>query len=177
MSTEERAARFFDRYAYPDWLRRHSVAVGRIAHALAEAHRAVGAEIDVEGTALAGYLHDIGKTPLLAEDPRDHNDLSALVLYAEGLRDLAEAARRHPVHAVLEPALRPRTLEERIVYVADRRGDQSVVDLVTRLEGQVRRHGEYAEQLRRCVPLAQELERDVFAPLPFAIGDLARVVA
>src|SRR5439155_20074228 len=83
LSTE--AERFFARYRYPDWLVSNSRFFGRIAAAFVEASRLDAEPIDEETVVLAGYLHDIGRSPLLAGDPRDHNVLSALVLAAEGL--------------------------------------------------------------------------------------------
>ncbi|HJW50084.1 MAG TPA: HD domain-containing protein, partial [Candidatus Limnocylindria bacterium] len=93
ISTE--AEKIFDRYAYPDWLRIHSLLVGRIAETLVFAYGTLGAEsLDV---ALAGYLHDIGRSPLVAADAREHNELSALILAAEGLAGSVEPARRHAI--------------------------------------------------------------------------------
>src|SRR5207247_1962940 len=69
------ADRYFERYRYPDWLRRHSLVVGAIAARLAEAHAAAGADIDVRTVGLGGYLHDIGKSPLLGGDGREHHVL------------------------------------------------------------------------------------------------------
>jgi HD superfamily phosphodiesterase len=75
----------FKRYRYPAWLETHSRVVGAIAEALLAARRQGAAKIDPEAVVLAAYLHDIGRSPLLAGDPRDHNVLSGIVLAAEGL--------------------------------------------------------------------------------------------
>src|SRR2546427_13249944 len=82
LSTE--AERFFARYRYPDWLVTHSRVVGRIAATFVPARRPGAEPIDDDAVGLAGDLHDIGRRPLLAGDPRDHNILSALVLAAGG---------------------------------------------------------------------------------------------
>src|SRR5690348_16311409 len=116
------AGRDFDRYRYPEWLRRHSSVVGAIATRLAEAHAAAGGDLDVGQVVLGAYLHDIGKSPLLSGDGREHHVLGPLVLAAERLGELAELARRHPVYAPRDPATAPRSLAEKIVYYADRRG-------------------------------------------------------
>src|SRR6267142_6629348 len=115
------AERLFERYAFPYWLRGHSRLVGAIAAALASERAAAGDAIDVDTVTLAAYLHDIGRSPLVAGDAREHNELSALILAAEGLSGCVEPARRHPSYAVLDPATAPRTLEEKLVHVADRR--------------------------------------------------------
>lgn len=168
ISTE--AARFFDRYAYPDWLRVHSLLVGRIVETLVGAR--VDARADARDIALAGYLHDIGRSPLVAGDPREHNELSALILAAEGLAGSVEPARRHAIYTVLDPATAPATLADKIVYVADRRGGMRVEPLDVRARDTARRHPRFASDIDRAIPIATALEREVFAGLPFAPADL-----
>ncbi len=167
-----KAEAYWDRYAYPDWLRTHSALVGRIAQTLVRGRPAV----DEEAAVLAAYLHDIGRSPLVAGDAREHNELSALILAAEGLAACVEPARRHPIYAVLDPSTTPRTLEEKIVFVADRRGGQRVEPLEERSADTARRHPRYAEQIARAIPLAKAIEHEVFAGLPFGPDELAAQV-
>lgn len=171
------AERFFDRYRYPDWLREHSRTVGRIAGLLAAASADAGLAVDVDATALAGYLHDIGKSPLLFGDRRQHEALSALVLAAEGLPDLVEPARRHPVYALTDPAQAPRTLAERIVSLADRRGGLRVMSLDERIAEQAARAPEFMADRPAQLAAARALEAAVFAPLAFGPNELAGRVA
>ena len=168
ISTE--AAAFFDRYGYPDWLRAHSLLVGRIAETIAAAHRDVGGA--VRDVALAGYLHDIGRCPLLAGDAREHNEMSALVLASEGLSGSVEPARRHAIYTVLDPATAPATLADKIVYVADRRGGMRVETVEVRARDTAARHPRFAADIERAIPTAKALEREVFAGLPFAPDEL-----
>ncbi|HEX6061730.1 MAG TPA: HDIG domain-containing protein, partial [Candidatus Limnocylindria bacterium] len=72
------AESYFARYRYPDWLRAHSLVVGRLATQLAHAHATADAPIDVRAVGLGGYLHDIGRSPLLAGDGRDHSVVGPL---------------------------------------------------------------------------------------------------
>lgn len=171
------AAGFFDRYAYPAYLRVHSSLVGRIAAVLASARAARGEAIDVESVTLAAYLHDIGRSPLLKGDPRDHNELSGLILAAEGLADCVEPARRHAIYTVLDPATAPRTLADKIVYVADRRGGMKIEPVAERAKDTAARNPTYAAEIERAVPLALALEREVFAGLPFGPQALEEHVA
>jgi 5'-deoxynucleotidase YfbR-like HD superfamily hydrolase len=168
-----KAADFFRRYSYPDWLERHSRVVGAIAEALVAARSRNAATIDADAVVLAAYLHDIGRSPLLAGDPRDHNILSGLVLAAEGLDPCAELARKHAIYTVLDPDLAPRTAEEKLVYVADRRGGQSIESLEERARETARRNPKYAADIARAIPLAKEIESEVFADMPFGPEQLA----
>jgi hypothetical protein len=170
------AETFFDRYAYPDWLRAHSRLVGAIGAALARARADAGDRVDVETVTLAAYLHDIGRSPLLKGDPREHNELSALVLAAEGLPKCVEPARRHAIYTVLDPATAPRTLEEKLVYVADRRGGMAIQSLEDRAKDTAARHPRFAGEIARAVPIALGIEREVFAGLPFTPAQLAEHV-
>lgn len=168
-----RADRYFDRYAYPEWLRTHSRLVGAVAEVLVAARGAAGDAFDGESVVLAAYLHDIGRSPLLAGDPREHNERSALVLAAEGLAACVEPARRHPIYAVLDPAIVPRTMEEKLVFVADRRGGMRVTSLEERAKDTAARHPAYASQIERAIPIAKRIELEVFTGLAFAPEGLA----
>ena len=175
LSTE--AERIFARYRYPDWLATHSRVVGRIAAVFVASLRSGSEPIDQDAVVLAAYLHDVGRSPLLAGDARDHNVLSALVLAAEGLERCVEPARRHAIYTVLDPALAPRTFADKLVYVADRRGGQAVEALEERARDTALRNPMYADEIERAVPIAKELEREIFAYLTFAPDDLARRVS
>ena len=171
------AERYFERYRYPEWLREHSRVVGKIAAVLAAASARAGHPVDVPAVTLAGYLHDIGKSPLLEGDGRPHELLSALVLSAEGRTALVEPARRHPVYALTDPARAPRTLAERIVALADRRGALTVVSVEARCTEQAARDPRFAAQRPAQLAAAIRLEAEVFAPLPFEPDALAAYVA
>lgn len=168
-----KAQGFFKRYRYPDWLETHSRVVGGIAEALVAARRQGAPKIDSDVVVLAAYLHDIGRSPLVGGDPRDHNLVSGLVLAAEGLDGCVELARRHAIYTVLDPDLAPRTAEEKLVYVADRRGGQSVEPLDVRAQDTARRNPKYAAEIARAIPLAKEIEREVFADVSFGPEELA----
>ena len=170
MSTKAEA--LFKRYRYPDWLETHSRVVGAIAETLVAARRHGASKLDPDAVVLAAYLHDIGKSPLLAGDPRDHNVLSGLVLAAEGLEQCVEPARRHAIYTVLVPELAPRTIEEKLVYVADRRGGQRVEPLEERARDTARRNPKYAAEIERAIPLAKAIEREVFADVSFGPDEL-----
>ena len=168
-----KAGAFYRRYRYPDWLETHSRVVGAIAEALVAARRRGAPRIDADAVVLAAFLHDIGRSPLLSGDPRDHNILSGLVLAAEGLDACVEPSRRHAIYTVLDPELAPRTAEEKLVYVADRRGGQVVEPLEERAHDTARRNPKYAAEIARAVPPAKAIESEVFADVTFGPDQLA----
>ncbi len=164
--------RWYARYLLPDWLARHSLLVRDVASWIARRFAERGTRLDIEAIEAAAALHDVGKTPLLAGDPREHNDLSALVLAAEGLPHLAELARRHIVYAVREPDLAPRTLEEKIVYYADRRAGQELTSLEERVRDLARRFPREAERILSTLEPAKALERELLTTLGVSPEDV-----
>ena len=163
---------FFDRYRYPEWLRAHSRVVAGIALRIAEARAAAGADLDVGAVELGAYLHDIGKSPLLSGDERAHHLLGPLVLSAEGLPALVELSRRHPVYAPRDPAIAPRSLAEKIVYYADRRGGQEVVSLEARIDEQLARFPELARVRDADLAMARAVEAEIFVGIALRPDDL-----
>jgi HD superfamily phosphodiesterase len=132
---------------------------------LAEAMSAHGKAVDVDLVTAAAWVHDIGRSPLVKGDPRDHAELSALIVATEGLPELAEIVRRHPVYAIRDPQRAPRTLPEKIVHYADRRAGLAIMSVEDRLNEQAERFPEYATEIRATLAPVKALERELFAGL------------
>jgi len=49
-----------------------------------------------------------------------HPDTAVRVLREEEMSEVAEVVRRHPLHAIVDPTIAPRTPEEKILYLADK---------------------------------------------------------
>ena len=156
-----------EKYALPDWLKRHSAVVRDAAWELAEAMSAHGTKVDVDFVTAAAWLHDIGRSPLVKGDRRDHAELSALIVAAEGLPEFAEIVRRHPVYALRDPERAPRTLPEKIVHYADRRGGLAIMSVEDRLAEQAERFPEHAAEINASLEAVKALERELFDGLPF----------
>src|SRR5256885_1276479 len=103
--------------------------------------------------------------------------IPALVLAAEGRPKCVEPARRHAIYTVLDPATAPRTLEEKLVYIADRRGGMTIESVEERAKETAARYPRFADEIARAIPVALEIEREVFGGLPFTPAQLAAHVA
>ena len=159
------AEAYFDRYAYPAWLRTHSRLAGRVAAAFTGQAQRHGVTLDAESVVLGALLHDLGRSPLLAGLPGEHHVGSAAVLAAEGRAQLVELVRRHSVYAPLQPSLTPRTLEEQLVYLADRRAGLRLMTVRERVLDLGARHPEYAHETARALDAALAIEAEVAAAL------------
>ncbi|PIN70872.1 hypothetical protein COV94_00845, partial [Candidatus Woesearchaeota archaeon CG11_big_fil_rev_8_21_14_0_20_57_5] len=113
----------------PENVKQHCFAVEAIA--VREAER-LGA--DVKLCSRAALLHDCRRLS------PEHADVAADLVAAKCWPELATAIRRHPLHCILTDP--PHTMEERIVFYADKRviGSKEV-SLDERLSDIVERYG------------------------------------
>src|SRR2546430_1190421 len=114
--------------------------------------------------------------PQLRRGEGDHNIRSGRVLAGEGRDACVELARRHAMYPGLDADLVPRTAEEKLVYVADRRGGQVVKPLEERARDTARRNPGYATEIERAIPLAKAIEHEGVSDVSFAPEDLEEKV-
>jgi hypothetical protein len=77
---------------------------------------------------------------------------------------------------VLDPATAPLTIEDKLVYIADRRGGMRIESIAERAKETAARHPQYANEIARAIPIALAIEREVFSGLPFSAAELAAQV-
>lgn len=112
--TDEQIKALWDKYKLPDQKRIHVALVARVAMLLA-------AKFQVNEKLLhaAALLHDIDKAIPKLPGER-HPDTGVRILKEEGMDEIAELVKTHPLHAILDSKISPKTLEEKILYVSDK---------------------------------------------------------
>ena len=79
-----------------------------------------------------------------------------------GQPELAEMTQRHILDAILDENRTPRTLEEKIVYFADKLcEDARLVDLDTRIKGLKERYLDQSAVIDSCVPALRQLQKEL----------------
>lgn len=168
----------------PQGLLGHVSAVAAAAVALADLCGADRAFCEA-----AALLHDIGKAPgaidsaavneLLRRDA-GHDVRGAALLRSLGppFDSLADAVDRHAVHAVLQPVggRRPTTLEEKIVFLADKMVGGGWLGLAGRLADLEQRYG-HRFAIRLCVPGCQLIRLELAGRAALGADDLEYLVA
>jgi len=143
------------------WIVRHVLAVAAVAFYLAGRLAGLGEEVDPLLAHRGGLLHDLDKVSAQRQG-RVHGQLGAEILREKGYPQLAPVVERHLALNLLDPARRPATWEEKLVYYADRIvEDDRVVGVEERLEALCQRYADRAEAMRRCHPLVLALEEEI----------------
>ena len=142
-------------------LSRHLNLVAAAAFCLAVRLAAAGEPVDPLLTHRGALLHDLAKVSARGTGLQ-HDDLAGRLLRARGFPDLARIAERHAVWALVDPARRPETWEERLVCYVDRLADgDRLLGVEARLAALLARRPELVDQVARYRAAALALEADI----------------
>ncbi len=145
----------------PQNIIRHSIAVSRVAMEVAEKLKSKGKKVDLELLDRACILHDIGKMEGIATGG-PHELIGSEIVKKHEFRELSEIIRKHPLHYILDKKNAPKTIEEKILFYADKRVmHHKIVLLKQRLADLEKRYPEYAGSIRKAGPLVLKLEKEL----------------
>lgn len=115
---------------------RHCEAVSKTAFDVARKISENEIQVDVEFVRVAALLHDIGR----AKSHADHEVASGEILRTMGYPKMAQAVERHGGKGFWAAGLENMTLEEKIIFYADKRVDgDKIVSVKERYDGLIQR--------------------------------------
>lgn len=169
--TKDEVKKLWDTYQLPDTKRVHVRLVARVAKFFAE-------KIPVRTNLLvaAALLHDIDKAAEKLPGER-HPDGAVRILRAEGMGEVADLVATHPLHAILDVAIAPKTMEQKILYLADKMVKYDIVGIDQRfaLWRAEQLPQEAREILDASYPKVKVLEKEVFNKAGITHADIARL--
>ena len=118
--TSDQAISLWETYSLPEQKQKHSLLVASVALWLAtQIEQHTKTHIAKELVYVAGLVHDIDKN-IPWKTGETHPDAGVRMLRSLGYDEVATLVQKHPLHAILDPVLAPVTLEEKILYLADK---------------------------------------------------------
>ncbi len=143
----------------PEEVMRHSLAVRRFALKLGERLKAEGKKVDLKLLEASCLLHDIGKA---IENGGSHEKIAHKILQKHGCDEVANAVLKHPLYCILDSKNKPNSLEEKILFYADKRVmGHKVVPLKRRLDDFKKRYPQYKDTIKKAEPYVIELEKEL----------------
>lgn len=116
---EQSAKALWDTYHLPSQKRIHCQLVSDVCLIFVHAYREKGIAVNEPLILASALLHDIDKAIEKLPGER-HPDGAVRILLEHGMDEVAAVVRRHPLHAILDPAITPETREQKIVYLSDK---------------------------------------------------------
>lgn len=177
--TEAQAKALWDKYDLPRQKRLHATLVAQVAVLLAERCQlsAVSQTINIRLLSAAALLHDIDKN--VSKLPGEqHPDAAVRILRKEGMDEVAALVATHPLHAILDPLIAPKTWEEKLLYLADKMVKYKIITVDERFRLWNREHLPTDAQrvLDASYPKVKELEREIFALVGLTPEDIRSMV-
>ncbi|MBI5449297.1 HD domain-containing protein [Candidatus Gottesmanbacteria bacterium] len=132
--TKKQARALWDKYQLPNKKRIHCALVTEVAMGLAgQIHQFTNKPINQLLLQAAALLHDIDKNvPKRAGEK--HPDTAVRILREEGMDEIAAIVKTHSLHAILDPAIAPKTWEEKILFLADKMVKYEVIGVDERFK-------------------------------------------
>lgn len=163
--TEKQCKALWEKYHLPQAKRVHVLCVARVALWLAKQCKVKSEKCKVnDKLLLAGaLLHDIDKA--VEKLPGEqHPDTAVRLLREEGMEEVSSLVKTHSLHAILDPALSPKTWEEKLLYLADKMCKHEVVGVDGRfaLWRAENLPEEAVKTMNACYPRVKELEKEIF---------------
>jgi hypothetical protein len=167
----------WDTYHLPHEKRLHVTLVGRVALFFAKKIREKTSQpIDEELLHAAALLHDIDKG-VLPESGEKHPDAAVRILTEEDMKEVALVVSVHPLHAICDPAISPKTIEEKLLFLADKMVKYEILTVDKRFElwRMENLPPEGKQLLIDSYPLVKKLEKEILALIGIEPGDVARL--
>ncbi|HMN12659.1 MAG TPA: HAD-IIIA family hydrolase [Bellilinea sp.] len=143
------------------YLRAHVEMVASCAYAMAVLLAKNGVSINTILAHRGGYLHDLGKISA-AEQKIPHDKVGERILTEAGWPLLGRIARSHMLSNLLKDELKPRTIEEKVVYIADKMIINGQLGTIgERMEGLRTRYRISDAEMNPIVEAVNELEGEL----------------
>jgi putative nucleotidyltransferase with HDIG domain len=124
----------------------------------------------------AALLHDIDKAASRLAGER-HPDAAVRILREEGMGEVADLVATHPLHAILDPSISPKTWEQKLLYLSDKMVKYDIVGVDTRfaLWNAEKLPPEEQKILDRSYPKVKALEQEVFKTLGITLQEVVKL--
>lgn len=164
--TEIQAKELWDIYQLPKDKRIHCGLVAKTAKALAQKCHMLNAKCQINEKLLvvSALLHDIDKNvPKLPGEK--HPDTAVRILREEGMDEVASLVASHSLHVILDPVTAPQTLEQKLLYLADKMVKYDVIGVDARFKLWNDEHLPKDQQtiLDAAYPKVKALEQEILA--------------
>jgi len=166
--TEDEIKKLWEKYQLPRQKRVHVELVARVAMALANYF-----PVDKKLLFAAALLHDIDKAAPKLPGER-HPDAAVRILREEGMNEVADVVRTHPLHAILNPTICPTTWEQKLLYLADKMVKYEIIGVDRRFALWRDEHlsKDVQHVIDECYPKVKKLEQEVFNIAGISFDDI-----
>jgi predicted hydrolase (HD superfamily) len=174
--TPDEAKALWKKYAMPEEKAKHLTLVAKTAVFFARGFEKKGVVVNIQLLEAAALLHDIDKGVEKKKGER-HPDAAVRVIRSEHMEELVPLIASHPLHMILNKEKGPKTLEEKLLFLADKMVKYEILTVDKRFD--LWRAEDLPKQgrveLERAYPKVKELEEKILGILGLEPQDVAKI--
>ncbi len=155
----------------PQGLLNHIFLVNKVAVFISQKLKTLDYKINLDLIDRASLLHDLDKI-LIKENNHNHTEITTEILKENNWQELIGIISKHFAESVLNKKTYPETLEEKIVYYADKIGNQKIVDVEERMKNWVIRYPEFTDLAKKVRPHILKIEKEILDKLKMNFDQL-----
>lgn len=130
---ETAAKELWKTYRLPPQKQLHSQLVCDVALYFARELQKKGIQVRIDLLLSAALLHDIDKN-MPQKEGEQHPQAGVRLLYTLDMPEIAHIVSTHPLHAILDEAICPKTWEEKLLFLSDKMVKYDVISVDDRLQ-------------------------------------------
>ena len=154
--------KLLNRYDLPQGIIIHSEKVADVAEFIAHKLNSKDYQVDIEKVIAGALLHDIGKSKIYKwQNATNHGEASAEIVVKEGMAKLAPIVGRHILDAIISKDQYPLTLEDKIVFYADKIVTHKLVSIKERFDDLLKRRRDIKGLLDAAYKPTKALESEL----------------
>lgn len=168
--------KLWDTQNLPPYKRNHCLLVARLAVWFARQlkKRDSGLIVNIPLLEAASLLHDIDK--MAQKEPHEHHpDAGVRILRANRYEAVADLVKTHPLHAILDQSIAPKTIEQKLLYLADKMVKHTIITVDERfsLWRQENLPADAVHVMNEAYPKVKALEKEICTIISVAPQDVA----
>ncbi|MFC1646998.1 HD domain-containing protein [Patescibacteria group bacterium] len=177
--TGKKCRELWDKYEVSEYKRKHMEIVAKVARLLATKTKSQKpkAKINIDLLFAACLLHDLDKN--VPKTPGEkHPDAAVRILNDEKMGEVAKLVATHSLHNIIDSDLKPKSIEEKILFLSDKmvKDDVITVDERFRLWKDERLPLQEQTILDKSYPLVKALEDEIMTSLSITPDDIKEIV-
>jgi putative nucleotidyltransferase with HDIG domain len=149
----------------------HSELVRDVSCFLAEKLMSKGIKVNLELLKAAAHLHDLDKV-ITTGNNKEHGICAANILSKRGMGEITLPIRRHALNNISLPDNQPTTIEEKIIFYADKICIEKVISLEERAYSWIKRFPEAKKSILSNISLVAKLEEEILGNAGIRFKDI-----
>ena len=171
--TKKQCLKILEQYKIPQKIVDHSELVTEVCVFIAENIIRKGQTVNLEMLKAAAMLHDLDKI-IIGTDYKKHGSITANILTKQGMGEICSPIIKHSLGHISIQDMKPETIEEKILFYADKICTDKLMSLEERGLDWIQRDPGSKDLILSKLPLVANLENEILINAGISFDDIKK---